>query len=164
MSKVALGIYYATLRTPDLVKSRHWYLQAALQGDGWAMYEIEFSLLLGEGGDADPLKPSSGWRKRPPSTPGVPRTLGVCSATCTMMDSLVYREIRSVVNTGAACPRGFGVALANSLATRGRGGSVLTYESDSRKSRVVEAPIVDARRVIPPPESRIRMVGMDSTS
>lgn len=50
----SLGIYYATLRQPDLEKSRHWYLQAALQGSAQAMYEIGLTLLLGEGGEADP--------------------------------------------------------------------------------------------------------------
>ncbi len=50
----SLGIYYATLRKPDLEKSRHWYLQAALQGNTQAMYEIGLTLLLGEGGEADP--------------------------------------------------------------------------------------------------------------
>lgn len=33
---------------------RHWYGQAALQGGAVAMYEFGFSLLLGEGGPADP--------------------------------------------------------------------------------------------------------------
>ncbi len=50
----SLGIYYATLRSPDLENSRHWYLQAALQGSAQAMYEIGLTLLLGEGGEADP--------------------------------------------------------------------------------------------------------------
>ncbi|MCA9781103.1 MAG: sel1 repeat family protein [Candidatus Eremiobacteraeota bacterium] len=55
-AQVALGIYYATLRDPDLAKSRSWYLQAALQGDGCAMYEIGFTLLLGEGGPPDTVQ------------------------------------------------------------------------------------------------------------
>jgi len=49
-----LGCHYATLPQPDLVRSRHWYLQGALGGSGVAMYEIGFTLLLGEGGPADP--------------------------------------------------------------------------------------------------------------
>ena len=51
----SLGNYYATSEDKDLALSRHWYLQAALQGDPTSMYEIGFTLLLGEGGPADPV-------------------------------------------------------------------------------------------------------------
>ena len=50
----ALGCYFATLPEPDLENSRYWYEQAALQGIPTAMYETGFTLLLGEGGPADP--------------------------------------------------------------------------------------------------------------
>ncbi|MGE0493050.1 MAG: tetratricopeptide repeat protein [Vulcanimicrobiota bacterium] len=50
----ALGCYYAWEPNRDEVKMRYWYGQAALQGGGVAMYEFGFSLLLGEGGPADP--------------------------------------------------------------------------------------------------------------
>ncbi|CAN0338015.1 unnamed protein product, partial [Phaeothamnion confervicola] len=55
-AQVGLGVYYATLPEPNLAQSRHWYLQAALQGQAEAMYEIGFELLLGEGGPADPVQ------------------------------------------------------------------------------------------------------------
>lgn len=50
----ALGVHFATLPTPDFVQSRHWYLKAAEGGCGVSMYEIGFTLLLGEGGPAEP--------------------------------------------------------------------------------------------------------------
>ena len=64
----SLGIYYATLRNPDLEKSRHWYLQAALQGSAQAMYEIGLTLLLGEGGEADPQQAIE-WLEKAAMTP-----------------------------------------------------------------------------------------------
>lgn len=68
-AQTSLGIYYATLRCPDLEKSRHWYLQAALQGNTQAMYEIGLTLLLGEGGEADPEQAIE-WLEKAAMTPG----------------------------------------------------------------------------------------------
>lgn len=53
-AQAALGCYYAWL--PDQVQSRRWYFEAALQGQPVAMYEVGFTLLLGEGGPADPVE------------------------------------------------------------------------------------------------------------
>ena len=50
----ALACHYAWI--PDHGNMRHWYLQAALQGHPNAQYEIGFTLLLGEGGPADPVE------------------------------------------------------------------------------------------------------------
>lgn len=49
-----LGCHFAWV--PDMEQSRHWYLQAALQGEPEAMYEIGFVRLLGEGGPPDPVE------------------------------------------------------------------------------------------------------------
>ena len=53
---VALGVYYATLRDPDLTRSCLWYRKAALLGCGTGMYEIGLSVLLGEDGPANPIE------------------------------------------------------------------------------------------------------------
>ena len=55
-AQAGLGCHFATLSPPDLEQSRFWYLQAALQGLPAAMDEIGFTLLLGEGGPADPVQ------------------------------------------------------------------------------------------------------------
>lgn len=52
-AQCSLGCHYATLSQPDLKKSHFWYFQAAINGCPTAMYEIGFSILLGEGGRAD---------------------------------------------------------------------------------------------------------------
>lgn len=51
-AQCALGCYFAWI--PDHTNMRHWYLQAAVQGQPVAQYEVGLTLLTGEGGPADP--------------------------------------------------------------------------------------------------------------
>lgn len=62
-AQCALGCYLATCDSPNLVGSRYWYLQAALQGERTAMYETGFNYLLGDGGPAEP-KQATEWLEK----------------------------------------------------------------------------------------------------